>query len=525
MLGRVRFATDFFKKERNQAYSDWESAFWRELFQNSVDQDVTQIQIGLHAGDGCVVVNFADNGPGMTREVLQDVYFAIGATTKTGNQIGGMGRARVLTCFAMKSYQIRSQDYLVIGQGGEYEVKDAPFGRGCELTIEVDDTSLDTMRDKLQSFLRESRISARVTLNGEVVTDKAPLNGKAARTLVQNDRTFAQVYVNRSASKRLIVRVNGVSMYTKSTNAKAQVVVEIEPDISRHVLTSNRDGMHWRYEEVLDRFLRELAVDTNSALRPRFARRTTVTNGGGLKQVQIKKPQPKTPKPEANWEGTTQANTNAPTTSGAMLPLDSRDTYEEARLPKVDFSRWLAATFGNIYIYDETNNPLMHKSVAGYLPENWNIRTICPNRRFRSGGNFVRLLLVWKTAIEYTLEVALPIFEKEQIKFGVGFLFADDRLAEHKTWDEGHVFSLRPVNRIGKLNYKISQRDSLKKLMVLAQHEVTHVQERWHDEDFARLRDEIAMNFDEAECLRRIKAALNQMPNLDSDSFDQRWAA
>ena len=63
---------------------------------------------------------FHDDGPGMTREVLDNVYFAVGATTKSGpTQIGGMGRARILTCFAIPSYRIRSHKYEVVGERGD----------------------------------------------------------------------------------------------------------------------------------------------------------------------------------------------------------------------------------------------------------------------------------------------------------------------------------------------------------------------------------------------------------------------
>jgi hypothetical protein len=337
-------------------------------------------------------------------------------------------------------------------------------------------------------------------------------------------------------------------MYTTDIQAKAQVVVEIEPSISRSVLTSNRDGMHYSYRRVLDAYLRELAVDTNSALRPRFARRTMVARGTGLKHVRANKPvakpvQPKeTPRQQA--------------VSGSMLPRDERDTYDETRLmpgsvlatddaddilrlmtatdtdddvsdyrpvvrspDMITFTRWLGMTFGDIYIFDETDSVAMHKAVPGFLPDNWETRYV-NGRTFRQGGNAIRLLLMWQTAVQYALEVALPILNQDDIKFGIGFLFADDRLAEHReVADDGHLFVFRPVNRDGKIDFKISNRRSLKRLMVLAQHEVTHVRERWHDEDFSRLRDEIAMRFDEGECLRRMKAALNALPALDKDAW------
>ena len=518
-MGRVRFAADFFKKERDQLYSAWRLSFWRELFQNSVDQQAAEIRILLAPGEGCVIVGFADDGPGMTRQVLDDVYFAIGATTKTGNEIGGMGRARVLTCFAMKSYRLRSQGYLVTGQSGEYDVEDAPYMRGCSLCIEVDDSTLADLRAALMTFLSESRIACRVYLNNTLITLRAPLNGRAIRDLVYDGISFAKVHVNKSAEPKVIVRVNGVSMYTVHTSAKAQVVVELDPAMSRQVLTASRDGLHWKYSTVLDGFIRELAVDTNSSLRTRFTRHTTVTRGGGMK---IARPKSKTVKPLR--AEVPDAVPDPVTPSGAMLPVNTADTYVEHTMPTTDFFGWLAQTFGDIYVYDETDSATMHAAVVNYMPGNWRVMTV--NRRtYRRGSNLIRVLLMWQTAIAYALEVAMPPLKKTEVKYGIGFVFADDRLAEHRREDGGHIFVLRPVNADGKLDYKVTNRKTLKRLMSLAKHEVTHVGERYHDEDFASLREEIDVEFNEGECLRRMKTALRNMPDLVHETFALRRAA
>ena len=527
-MGRVRLSDDFFKKERDQLYSDWRLSVWRELFQNAIDQGATEVRIRLTEGDGFVTVGFSDNGPGMTRQVLEDVYFAIGATTKTGNEIGGMGRARVLTCFAMKSYSIRSQDYVVTGQSGEYVVEDAPYVRGCALSIEVDDSTLEDLRDRLMTFLSESRIDARIYLNDELVTRKAPLNGRAVRDLVLHGTSFAKVYVNKSADpKRVIVRVNGVSMFTIRTSAKAHVVVELEPSLSRKVLTSNRDGLHWRYRDVLDDFIRELAVDTNSSLRNRFTRHTTVALGGGMKTVARPKKQERVKPLVEEVRHLLTAPTPKPDDSGAMLPVNSADTYSECAMPTTDFAGWLADTFGDIYVFDETNNAKMHTSVAAYVPQNWRLKSLNGGTRvFRQGGKLIRLLLLWQTAIAYALEVAMEPLNEAEVSYSVGFLFADDRLAEHRDQDGGHVFALRPVDHEGKLAFSpLTERKALKRLMSLAKHEVTHVGQRYHDESFSTLRESIDMVFDEVECLRRMKVAMRDMPDMVRDTFELRRAA
>src|ERR1051325_11540798 len=192
----------------------------------------------------------------------------------------------------MQWYRIRSQDYIVDGRGGEYDVHDSsPYLRGCELTIAVDDATYEQMVEKLEQFLVESRISARVYLNGSRLPKRSALAGRHVRDLLVDDQTFARVYVNKSVhSHRVIVRVNGVSMFTTRTSTNAQVVVELEPGLSRKVLTANRDGLRGDYRYVLNEFLREIAIDTRSALRERYVRHTTIAYGGGAHRTTRPRP-------------------------------------------------------------------------------------------------------------------------------------------------------------------------------------------------------------------------------------------
>src|SRR3546814_5023004 len=99
-------------------------SFWRELFQNSVDAGAKAIRVSSsnEAGKGSfgrdpslenvVRIVFDDDGCGMDRDVLDDVYFAPGETTKKdGEFTGGYGRARLMTCFSQVRYGIRSEEH------------------------------------------------------------------------------------------------------------------------------------------------------------------------------------------------------------------------------------------------------------------------------------------------------------------------------------------------------------------------------------------------------------------------------
>jgi hypothetical protein len=527
-MPHVQLAANFFKKEREQAYTNPPLAIWRELFQNSIDQDVTQIDISLNQGDNCLHLVFADNGPGMSRKVLDEVYFNIGNSTKDNDptKIGGMGRARILTCFAMQSYGILSQDYEVVGQGGNYEVIDHAWTMGCKLVIEVDQYSLSTMTNALDCFLQESRLSARVIVNGERVINKSLNPGRHVRDLAVQGQTFARVSVNKSVkSNKVIVRVNGVSMFTNWTEANAQVVVELEASTSRQVLTANRDGLRGEYRGQLDRFLAELVIDTISALKPRLRRRSTVAYGSGMKTIH--KPVPVEKKRSRNQEivevGVPAAfmspevrQSEAPLTR--LEPSHPDDTFENAD----QLDRLLGQMFGDIYLFDETDDMTMRKALSAYNPNNWKIgykHIHGISRPFRKGGNIIRLLLAWHTAISYAIEVGLEPLGRTAVSFAVGFVFANGTAADHRAQDNGHVFSLCPVNGDGKLKYAVSNRDDLFTLMALAKHEAVHtgtpfMSLDWHNEDFSRMAVAIDRRFDQGECLRRIKDVLRQAKGI-----------
>ena len=228
---------EFFVSERKRFYKDWMLSFWRELFQNSVDAGAGNIRIrveevnesarpGEASPPKVTRVVFSDDGGGMTEKVLDDVYFSIGKTTKTGgDSVGGFGRARLMTCFSHVRYGVYTQDRVVEGTGGNYghfhvseatqayydeaenaaeagrvaerqsdyglslfeterarslrakadALRDGPqFRKGCELEIDIDAAEGDwdhptarRMTEKLYRYLAESDVKPDVFVNDE----------------------------------------------------------------------------------------------------------------------------------------------------------------------------------------------------------------------------------------------------------------------------------------------------------------------------------------------------------------------
>jgi hypothetical protein len=298
-MAQITIGSKFFRNEA-RSYGDPAMGLWRELIQNAIDNGATKIDIKTEkVGDSqeVVKVTFADNGTGMDRNTLEKVYFCLGETTKGGEgDIGGFGRARLLTCFAQEAYTIRTQNLQVIGSGSEYEIEETEeFYAGCSFEIDV---HLHTMKakpyysyeqtderllGKLRGYLSKCQFptSIEVTINGERFNDFLLKRAK------RGSLSFATIHVVKKPSANggyVFVRVRGALMFEKNLyGSNALVVVEIDPEKSREVLVSNRDSLVHKYEEELDALIQTLTVNAASGLDE--DRSETVVSAGGYRKV------------------------------------------------------------------------------------------------------------------------------------------------------------------------------------------------------------------------------------------------
>lgn len=308
----IRTPKSYWVNKRVHSHRDWKFAFWRELFQNSVDAKARNIDItiseetgkgswGRPPNDANVVrVRFQDDGTGMTRDVLENVFFAPGESTKrnSDDSVGGFGTARTMLCFSQSRYSIETGIYRVEGDGSEYTIEEGPKVKGTTFEIDLSEleTTLGGMRDALERYLSMSQLNVNITLNGKSIEAKAK-KGPARRQLVAEVtekaadgtrvrviRPFATVHANQGEKSphrgKVIVRVNGAAMFVEKSGLPHQVVVEIDRDLSREVLTDNRDGMKWDYQNALNTFMEEIAQDQTSALKEKESRKHRVIAGG-----------------------------------------------------------------------------------------------------------------------------------------------------------------------------------------------------------------------------------------------------
>lgn len=530
----VGFHHSFFRNERDRLYADPKLALFREDFQNSTDAGASRISVNLRDVDGGCEIEFDDNGCGMTEEVLRSVFFKIGATTKDSGSVGGFGRARILTCFSMERYRIETTDCIVEGAGSQFSISTGnPYRRGCKFLAVWGKVKAEQLHNKLIEYLGMSQLDCEVTINGERWT-KWLYKNREVRSF-----DWGKVYANKTSGLKgtVIVRVRGAMMFVRSTNADAQVVLEINPDVSRNVLLANRDSLAYEYRAALDSFLDELAINTRSALREKVSRKTTHVHGGGLlNRCRPKKETEKVHVVEVNGS----VSTTAQETMEVKVPAASPDVIrllsaEKARLMSqhaisgdadvtdtenvsLDGTSICPSLF-DVYIDDDiTSDDKMRRIIDQYNPKNW-VWATAHGKPYRKGADYLKLLMLWQTAIDAAIEAAfkaMPLFDS--IRYSVGWVFSDSKRgtdfktgARCKRIGDEFFFLLNPLDESLHLAYSLRSKTDLKRILALAKHEVAHVFETYHDEDYANTLTEIDAEFDEAEAFRKMRETLNEI--------------
>lgn len=451
----------FFTHELNN-YSDWKQAFWRELFQNSVDAGATCVEITVAQIDGTCEISFADNGPGMDERTMRDIYFQLGATGKDGaDTIGGHGRARILTCFAHQNYTVRTQNLLCSGQGGNFEIDNMlPIHKGCIVSVGITEENSEKMEEALRDYLFTCQMPCRVSINGEE-TSEWLYRRRATRAL-----TFGSVHTTKRRPNSTVVRVRGVTMFERYSGCPTGTILEIEAARAREILTVSRDGLKYSAQKELDTFLAEITVDNKSVNRDCSVNKTEIFGPfrrvrAALKETEAEACPANPPKAALAETGETVLHMpaaaylpglGAPRETGPAAPIPYSVHYEDA--PRAICS-----------------------SAKRFHPEN-------------ISGNRLKLLAAWDATIQFVLE-AIGQWRGEETLYLPGFNFGG-ALGMHKEQShdggKGHIICINPLDEEGRI--RVSCHDHAT-LYATAVHECAHVLRSWHDEEYAALQTEL----------------------------------
>lgn len=469
MKDSIKIGPHFFQQEKRN-YSNWRTALIREIVQNSADSaGCTRIDFKISKKDNVTVIRAEDNGAGMSKEVLLNTFLVMGETTKSGtNTVGGFGKARVLICFAQNKYKIQSFDYICTGSGAEYEIKKSSLNfSGCVFEIETDDSDWVEIT---KNVLKNCTLYPSVYINGERFNERLR-QSKHIRTL-----SFAEVYVNKSATPGVHIRSGGTWMFSKYSDIKAQVCVELHKETARDSLTANRDGLQYNQDNELQSFLNELAANTKSALRDKTKHFTKYVNKGlGFKS----RPKSKDnefgiitkPAEKLIWGEQETSNNQRISNSGAnpidaeFLPLYIKDPI-----------------LSSMIIINESNDPKRVQLIKNfYMPEKWTKRT----------ATRYQLIRQWFEICTIVMD-ELSNLVKSEFTWSLGFNFTDETedettLATHLLSNNIHYLTFNPIDKENILKYSVNNIDDCFTLMTLACHEASHCVFNNHNEDFSSL--------------------------------------
>jgi len=482
----VTIGPEFFAKSRND-YDDWRWALVREFFQNSIDcgSKTVQLDTSLNA-DGDTVVSVTNDGRPMTREIIVDKLFSLGSSGKNfeGGTTGGFGKAKEVLYFCHLNYIIRTGNWLVTGSGAQYDVSETGSHlHGTQSTIVIQGDHAEVIAGRAKTFVRYSQVSSEFVINGE------SRFGSLRKGSQRRDLGFGIVYTNKTFSNLMIVRINGIPMFTYPIGLDRCVVVELSGN-SDQVLTASRDGLVQPFKTELSDFITELSVDKRSALRNRSLVPHYIHYNGSKLCHHNRLDVAAVVGATASAAGPSTGTVPSPVVNG--VDVDGNQVVQAPICSATTTGYW----GGSARSVATTEVPVQRMVTLGtdFILKNETGLKIPAH--FDPGsthfGTYAeKLVRIWGRLV---LEMH-RLFDHEST-FSVGFIFDDGDLlcteAQYEKGDFGQVYYLNPaevaeqrssLSKSFKKRFKLTERD---RLISIAAHEFVHgLGYGWHDERYA----------------------------------------
>ena len=260
-MNKIKIGPSFFQKSRAD-YSNWREATIREFFQNSVDAGAKTIVFASKVEGDEVTLTCADDGGGMTPEIMETKLFALGESEKNfQGTVGGFGKAKELIYFSGREYTIHTNGHFVMGSGDEYEIAPASQMRaGTESVVVFEDARSKNMwAEIIYTYLSRCECKCAV-LHEDTEHIEWLLKGEVLKEWEWG--TLYSTPVDRYGA--IYVRVNGIFMFRRYCNYKHPLILELKN--SYKDLNANRDSLKQAAAEELDRFIVKLSTNPLSTI-------------------------------------------------------------------------------------------------------------------------------------------------------------------------------------------------------------------------------------------------------------------
>lgn len=252
---QMKLPGTYFSRMAQRDYRNWNEALIRELTQNSVDATATEISVSWEPESR--TLHFNDNGNGMNRHILENVFLQFGASHKAEGAVGGMGKAKELIIASWSSWSIRSNGILAQGRHNEYNISDCDYIKGTTITLTIS-SEMHMNEDVIKDFFRLCQISASVYLNGELLSESTKISSREIARI----EGFGKLYKGSQSSSVCLVRANGVFMFSEWVEGNTPFIFEISN--SAGCMSAGRDGFVGDYWTKFSKLLREMNFNGSS---------------------------------------------------------------------------------------------------------------------------------------------------------------------------------------------------------------------------------------------------------------------
>lgn len=433
---QVHLSTDFFKNEVDKLYGwNWPLSFVREFVQNSADAGATFIKFTQYPDD---ILEIEDDGCGMSLEVFQDVYLALGKTTKDGNSLGGFGRARILTSFAQKRYEVRSADFLAVGVGTEVSVQTGlPMVQGCTFRINTLKPTKD-FKSHLRQLANLSILNMVISWDGEVFPQ---LDFSKSELIHEKDGMAA--YKVDGLTCGPVVQVSGLFSFKSHGEHLSEVVVTATKE---HV-TQSRESFKDQYAG----FISELNMREEAAV----SRVLTYRTGNGVSTFSSR-----------------SAYSTVPAVKGTA-EFNVLGDWLTAKL-KINADIRAGAGAGATSV---PADPVPVKRMISMIAEKGQTLPANKDEILAPTSPKMRILARWFVMLDRLIDITAASGTNSHLQWTVGWGFYNNSDAS---------FSMDNGVAIFSLSFKFAEKGiTTGELLGLAIHELTHLHSDYHGGEFA----------------------------------------